>query len=100
MMKKTAILTWMILTSTLVQQHVRADDPVASGQLAVLGAGLDVSPASMTVPVGVPSQVQTIFSAGLAKPPAGMLVKASLYGPGINGAMVLTTLPGHPLTLP
>ncbi|MBI2838545.1 MAG: carboxypeptidase regulatory-like domain-containing protein, partial [Acidobacteria bacterium] len=100
MMKKTAAVFWYFLVATGLLEPARADTVLDEEQLRVLGASLTVTPATMTVPVAVPSQVQTVFSAGLAKPPAGMLVKASLYGPGINGAMVLTTLPGHPLTLP
>ncbi len=100
MFRTTTILGWMILLAALVQPIFAEETPLATGDLLVLGASLEVAPAEMTVPVGIPSQVQTVFSAAQATPPAGMLARATLTGPGLNGAVQLTTLPGHPFTLP
>ncbi|TFG79574.1 MAG: hypothetical protein E4H23_05385, partial [Chrysiogenales bacterium] len=79
---------------------LRADDAIAHGQVAVLGVSLKIDPASQTAPVNMPTAVNTVFSAGSGSIPAGMTVKGELRGPGLSGAIALSTLPGHAFAIP
>ncbi|MCJ7526055.1 MAG: carboxypeptidase regulatory-like domain-containing protein [Candidatus Aminicenantes bacterium] len=79
---------------------LRADDAIAHGQVAVLGVSLKIDPANQTAPVNTPTAVNTVFAAGSGSIPAGMTVKGELRGPGISGAIALSTLPGHAFAIP
>ncbi|MBU4405527.1 MAG: carboxypeptidase regulatory-like domain-containing protein, partial [Acidobacteria bacterium] len=79
---------------------LRADDAIAHGQVAVLGVSLKIDPANQTAPINTPTVVNTIFAAGSGSIPAGMTVKGELRGPGLSGAIALSTLPGHAFAIP
>ncbi|MEW6365909.1 MAG: hypothetical protein AB1714_14870 [Acidobacteriota bacterium] len=99
MLGKTTIAVWLILLAALVQPVFAEEAPLATGDLIVLGARLDVAPRQMTVAVGMPCEVQTVYCEGRVEPPAAMMVKGSLRGPGLTDPVPLTTRPGQPFIL-
>ena len=78
---------------------LRADEQALAGsQLKIRGLSLEVSPAMQTVPVNILTQVQATLGGGDL--PSGMIVRGELRGPGITGAITLSTSPGQPFTIP
>ncbi len=75
-------------------------DTLASGEVTVKGASLQLEPAQQAVPVNTGTAVNTVFDADNPGLLQGMLVKGTLRGPGINGEIKLTTLPNHPFSIP
>jgi hypothetical protein len=80
--------------------YLCADEVLAHGQIIVRGVSLQIDPANQSVPVNTPTIVNTIFSAGSGPVVPGMILKGELRGPGISGAIALSTLPGHPFAIP
>jgi len=76
------------------------EDPIASGEITVMGVNLEINPAQQTVPVNTETVVNTVFAVDNPGVLEGMVVKGTLRGPGINGSITLTTLPNHPFAIP
>ncbi|MBL8114627.1 MAG: hypothetical protein JNK60_17230, partial [Acidobacteria bacterium] len=85
----------------LAASPVHADTTLGAGQYRLVGASFDVTPATQTVPVGIPATVRTVFSgqiAGLSE--NGLRVAAELSGPGVPSPVTLSTVPGGDLLVP
>ncbi len=93
----TGVLGFVLLVGA---SALRAQSDLGVGQLRILGTGLDVSPSSQTVPVGIPTQVDTHLQAPVGSLPASVVVAAELTGPGIPGSLALTAAPNAPLIIP
>jgi len=76
------------------------EDPIASGEITVMGVSLEINPAQQTVPVNTETAVNTVFAVDNPGMLEGMVVKGTLRGPSINGSITLTTLPNHPFAIP
>jgi hypothetical protein len=76
------------------------EDPIASGEIIVMGVSLEINPAQQTVPVNTETVVNTVFAVDNPGMLEGMVVKGTLRGPGIKSAITLTTLPNHPFAIP
>ena len=77
-----------------------AQSDLGIGQVRILGTGLDISPSSQTVPVGIPTQVGTHLQTPSGSLPASVTVRAELTGPGIPGTLVLSTVPNGSFLIP
>ena len=76
-------------------------EELATGQLAIRGAVLTVSPESQEVAPGLPTVVRTTL--GQLEPgqvPPGLRVEGDLSGPGLNEPLALTTTPGDVFRIP
>jgi hypothetical protein len=76
------------------------EDPIASGEITVMGVSLKIDPPQQTVPVNTETAVNTVFAVDNPGALEGMVVKGTLRGPSINGSITLTTLPNHPFAIP
>jgi protocatechuate 3,4-dioxygenase beta subunit len=78
-----------------------AQTDLGSGQVRIIGTGLDITPSAQTVPVGIPTRVTTVLQvpAGVRLPPS-VSVRAELNGPGIAGTLALSTEPNGFFVIP
>ena len=102
--KKTIILMMLsialLFVTGLNNSRMFTQETLAEGEVKVKGLSLRVEPVSLTVPINTVTVVNTIFSVDTAELLAGMVVKAELRGPGLDGAITLSTLPNHPFSIP
>ena len=96
------IYFWILLGIFLCLPGLHGQDAetIATREVTVNGARLEINPAQQTVPINTGTSVNTVFAVGSAEMPEGMLVKGTLRGPGINGSITLSTLPNHPFAIP
>ncbi len=85
----------------------RAGAPLVTLQYTVTGTGLQVTPASLSVPVGIPGSVLVSVlsggstnSAAAAQLSAGAYVQAVLRGPAFSHPRTIVGSPNAPLLLP
>jgi len=84
-----------VLICTIAAGFVNADNPaLVDGQITVFGSRIEVSPAVLETPAGVPVFLNTTGK-GLSGKLAG-----DLRGPGISGALTFETTPGSQFQLP
>lgn len=104
MKKKTLVFLFFVLLVLIPFQpggRLRAQQDVfAQGKVTVKGLTLTIDPPEQTVPVNIPTIVTTVFSMESPQLMKGMVVKGDLRGPGLSKAIVLTTLPNHPFSIP
>jgi hypothetical protein len=98
------LLCWVLLGfyffTSLINLSGQDSETIASGEITVKGVRLQVDPVQQTVPINMETVVNTVFSAESPEMLEGMVVKGTLRGPGINGSILLTTLPNHPFSIP
>lgn len=82
----------MLLLSAIA---VFADDPpLITGQIAVFGSRITVSPAFIEIPSGIPVFINTTGNG------INGVLKGELRGPSIPGSITFETVPGQPFQLP
>ncbi|NIM16690.1 MAG: hypothetical protein GTO45_32270, partial [Candidatus Aminicenantes bacterium] len=98
------LLCWVLLGfyffTSFINLSGQDTDTIAKGEVTVKGVRLQVAPVQQTVPINTETVVNTVFSADSPEMLEGMVVKGTLRGPGINGSILLTTLPNHPFSIP
>lgn len=77
-----------------------AETDLGSGQVRIIGTGLDVTPQAQTVPIGIPTIVQTHLQAPPGSLPASVTVRAELTGPGVPGSLQLSAEPNGSFVIP
>jgi hypothetical protein len=74
---------------------VYADDPpLITGQIAVFGSRITVSPPFIETPSGIPVFINTTGNG------INGVLKGELRGPSIPGSLTFETVPGQPFQLP
>src|SRR5450759_2119899 len=78
-----------------------AQTDLGTGQVRIIGTGLDITPSAQTAPVGIPTRVNTVLQvpAGVRLPPS-VSVRAELNGPGIAGTLALSAEPNGFFVIP
>src|SRR6266581_3210061 len=85
---------WLgLLGALLVARVLVAQSDLGSGQVRIVGTGLDVTPPSQTVPIGVATRVDTRLQAPPGSLPPTIAVRAELTGPGVPGSLQLSAEP-------
>src|SRR5688500_11647272 len=79
-------------------RSLSANSALADLRYKVVEASLDVSPAVLSVPKGIPGSISVQVSGGVTVP-AGAVIEATLRGPSFP-ARPLVGEPGKPLLLP
>jgi Bacterial Ig-like domain/Carboxypeptidase regulatory-like domain len=92
------LLLIAILFVPLLSQQTQ--EPIASGEITVKGVTLTVDPVNQTVPLNTATSVNTILSVENPEVLAGMVVKGTLWGPGLSEPITLSALPNHPFSIP
>jgi hypothetical protein len=84
-----------VIAVLLIATCVYADDPpLITGQIAVFGSRITVSPPFIETPAGVPVFINTTGNG------INGILKGELRGPTIPGAITFETVPGQPFQLP
>ncbi len=97
------LVCWLLFPSParLQAQDPQVPQPLVEGEITVQGLSLSVDPVQQTVPVNIPTTVNTTLAVDNPQMLKGMSVKAELYGPAFpNAPLSLTTLPNHAFSIP
>jgi hypothetical protein len=84
----------------------QAQGILASGEVRIVGVGLEITPAAITVPKNTPFTLSAALRDGagndvsLAPEFGGLVVRGELSGPGLSEIRSLETVPGEPLEIP
>ncbi|MGA9752246.1 MAG: carboxypeptidase regulatory-like domain-containing protein [Acidobacteriota bacterium] len=88
-----------VVCSLLVPNRLAAQSaPWVTGDVAITGTSLTVFPSQQTVPLNVPTVVQTTY--GGAQIPEGAVVEGDLSGPAFQTQQPLSAKPNEPFQIP
>ncbi|MCI0447813.1 carboxypeptidase-like regulatory domain-containing protein, partial [bacterium] len=90
-MTKFAVVCVLLLSAIAVYAD---DPPIITGQIAVFGSRITVSPPFIETPSGIPVFINTTGSG------INGVLKGELRGPSIPGSLTFETVPGQPFQLP
>jgi hypothetical protein len=88
---KCAVVIVLLLSAIAVYAD---DPPLISGQIAVFGSRITVSPPFIETPSGIPIFINTTGNGNNG------VLKGELRGPSIQGSLTFETVPGQPFQLP
>ncbi|HEY6930330.1 MAG TPA: hypothetical protein VJA66_11690, partial [Thermoanaerobaculia bacterium] len=91
----------LALALLVAAADLAAQGALGNGQLQIIGTGLDVSPEAQTVPIGVPTRIDTRLplAPGVHLPPS-VSVRGELNGPGLLSTLSLTAEPNGFFSIP